>query len=107
MKRLLAALLMLLGARAGATEPRFAEVEALSKKLAQTPWERRGQVSRAFKALGADALEPLMALVESPTLRDLPSEKRAMVVAGALEALAAMRDRRASMTFRAAFDSGD
>jgi len=64
-------------------------------------------VSRAFKALGAQALEPLLALVESPALRDLPAEKRSMVVAGALEALAQLRDRRAAASFRAAADGGD
>jgi hypothetical protein len=106
MKRILATLLVLLGARADATTRNF-EIEALGKRLAQTPWERRGQVSRAFKALGADALEPLLALVESPAMRELPSQKRAMVVAGALEALAQLRDRRAAGAFRAAADGSD
>jgi hypothetical protein len=107
MKKLLAAMLVLLGARAGASEPRFADVEALGKKLAQTPWERRGQVSRAFKSLGPGAFEPLLALVESHSMRTLPSQQRSMVVAGALEALGALRDRRAASTFRASVDSGD
>ena len=125
MKKILTTLLLLLvGTPAGADElvklraeiadartqkpEAFAAVEQLRAKLVKSPptWEHRAQVSRTFKALGPAALYPLLAVVapDSAAVRNLAPTTRTIFLVSAIEALAAMKDRRALAAYHQIVD---
>lgn len=85
----------------------FARLEALRVQvIAQPPaWERRGQVGRAMKALGADGLLPLLAmLTHLEPLRSASAAAREMLLVGAIEAVGALHDRRSAPVMRQLLD---
>jgi len=88
----------------------FARVEALRAQIVAHPpaWERRANVSRAMKALGPDALMPLVALLsDGAQLQGAPAGVQTMLRVGALEAIGALRDRRAAPVLRQILDGNE
>jgi HEAT repeat protein len=88
---------MIAQARSQAPES-FERVNALvASTLANPPpIDRRGQVERKMKALGPDALLPLLALIiDTPALATAPAWARELVQVSAIEAVGALRDHRA------------
>jgi hypothetical protein len=85
----------------------FAHVEQLRAQLlaAPPPYERRGQVVRQMKALGPDALLPLLQLItEQRGLDTVAQRTREMVLVGAIEAVGELKDLRAQGVMRAILD---
>jgi hypothetical protein len=85
----------------------FAHVEALRAQLllAPPPYERRGQVTRMMKALGPEALLPLLDLIGNPSgVGQAPPRTREMLLVGALEAVGALRDARSAAVMQGILD---
>ncbi len=85
----------------------FAQLDALRSRVVQSPppFERRGMIGRAMKALGADGLFPLLALLgDGAALKSAPGHARQVLLVGALEAIGAIGDRRAAPLLRQLVD---
>ncbi len=85
----------------------FARVEALRAKFIANPppYERRGEVARAMKALGQEGLMPLLALITNEeALRQVPPPTREIVLTSAIEAVGVLRDARTAAVMQAILD---
>jgi HEAT repeat protein len=85
----------------------FVHVEALRERLlsAPPPYERRGQVTRALKALGEHGLLPLLALItDEMALKQASPQTREIVLVGAIEAVGVLKDARSAAVMRAILD---
>jgi HEAT repeat protein len=88
----------------------FSRLEALrAQVIAQPPpWERRGQVGRAMKALGPGGLFPLLALIQdAPALERATPATREMLLVGAIEAVGELRDARTVSVMRQFLDGNE
>lgn len=82
---------------------RVADLQGVRPEVYLATRLRRPSVSRELRAMGSEAVLPLLdLLVGGGTPRAMLDEERAALTLGALEALAAQRDPRASGAFRAA-----
>lgn len=83
---------------------RLAQLQGIRPEVYLATRLRRPSVARELTAMGADAVLPLVdLLVGGGFSRELSDDERAALTLGALEALAAQRDPRASSVLRAAF----
>lgn len=83
---------------------RVADVQGIRPEVYLATRLRRPSVSRELRAMGGEAVLPLLdLLVGGGFPRALSDEERAAMTIGALEAVAAQRDPRASGALRAAF----
>lgn len=91
------------------THKATAAVQAIvaSARSAPPPRERRAQLARAFSALGPDALLALVALASpgAPELAGVAPKTRQLLVVGAVEAMAQLRNRRAAPLLRQLFSN--
>lgn len=83
---------------------RVADVQGVRPEVYLATRLRRPSVARELTAMGAEAVMPLVDLLAGGGFgRDLSDDERQALTLGALEALAAQRDPRASGVLRAAF----
>ncbi|MFO0629404.1 MAG: hypothetical protein U0325_27765 [Polyangiales bacterium] len=83
---------------------RVADVQGIRPEVYLATRLRRPSVSRELRAMGGEAVLPLVdLLVGGGSPRAMSDEERAALTLGALEALAVQRDSRASGALRAAF----
>lgn len=83
---------------------RVADLQGLRPEVYLATRLRRPSVSRELREMGGEAVLPLLDLLVGGGLpRALSDEERAALTLGALEAVAAQRDPRASGALRAAF----
>lgn len=83
---------------------RVGSVQGVRPEVYLSTRARRPSVTRELSMMGADALLPMLDLLAGAGFpRALSPEERDALTLGALEAVGALRDRRASVVLRAAF----
>jgi hypothetical protein len=88
----------------------FAQLSSLRAQwiAAPPPYERRGQIGRALKALGPSALLPLLQLItDEHALAQAAPRTREMVLVGAIEAVGVLKDARSSGVMKAILDGNE
>jgi hypothetical protein len=88
----------------------FAQLSTLRAQwlAAPPPYDRRGQVGRALKALGPGGLLPLLQLItDEHALAQVAPRTREMVLVGAIEAVGVLKDTRSAAVMKAILDGNE